>query len=279
MPWKWPRWMASRRPDVTPRKRIGLALSGGAVRGAAHIGVLEVLKEARIRPDIVAGVSAGSAIGALHCAGYSPSQLRELALEMKWRRLTRFRRPHLSLFDTGPMEQYLDELLASKSFADLETPFVALAADILTSTEVALSAGPVARAVRASCAIPGLFTPIEWDEHLLVDGGIMNNLPVQVLRDLGADYVIAVDVMSSMGVNRRPRNIFEMCLLSAYAALRVAYRESQEADCIIHPAVSDLSLVDFDDVPELIARGRLAAEASLNQVQRDLGLAGAASGE
>jgi len=282
MPWKLPRWMTSRSEEVVPieesppPKRIGLALSGGAVRGAAHIGVLEVLERAGIRPDLVAGVSAGSVVGSLYCAGYSTTQLRGLAANLQWRRLARICTPRLSLFDTTRMEDYLNELLEGRSFDQLNIPFVAVAVDIVTCTEVVLREGPLARAVRASCALPALFTPIEWGDKLLIDGGVMNNLPVQVLRDLGADYVIAVDVMWASGHNRRPRNIFEMSLQSAYAALRTAYRESHDADCLISPKIPDLSLTDFSDVDELLARGKEAAEGALDQVRADLNLAGAA---
>jgi len=236
----------------------------------AHIGVLEVLEREGIRPDVVAGVSAGSMVGALYCAGYTTEQLHALALDLHWSKLVRFCRPRLSLFDTTRLETYLQELLAGKTFDQLSIPFVALAVDILTSTEVALNEGPVAHAVRASCAIPGLFTPIEWGDYLLVDGGILNNVPVQVLRDMDVDYVIAVDVMSSKGPYSRPGNIFEMWMLSAYTIMRPAHRESAAADCIIYPEVSGLSFADFDDVAELITRGRQATEAALDLLRADL---------
>jgi NTE family protein len=272
MPWNPLHWMFPRVGTPARPQRIGLALSGGAVRGAAHIGVLDVLEREGIRPDLVAGVSAGSVVGALYCAGYSPARLQELASGMQWSRLARIGRPRLSLFDTTRMEKYLNELLEGKTFEQLDMQFVAVAVDIVTSTEVVLNEGPVARALRASCAIPGLFTPIERGEQLLVDGGVMNNLPVQVLRERGADYVIAVDVMWSMGNNRRPNNIFDLSLLSAYAALRGAYRESNDANCLIRPQIPDLSLTDFADVGALVARGRQAAEAALDQLRGDLGL-------
>lgn len=271
MQWRLPSWWPRRQTVETPKKRIGLALSGGAARGVAHIGVLEVLEREGIRPAVVAGVSAGSIVGALYCAGYTIEQLKAQALDMHWSKLVRFCRPRLSLFDTTRLETYLNELVAGKTFDQLSIPFVALAVDILTSTEVALNEGPIAHAVRASCAIPGLFTPIEWGDYLLVDGGILNNMPVQVLRDLEVDYVIAVDVMSSKGPYPRPGNIFEMWMLSAHTVMRPAHRESAAADCIIYPEVSGLSFTDFDDAAELAARGRQAAESALDQLQADLG--------
>lgn len=270
MPRSFLSWRPRKISESLPRKRIGLALSGGAVRGAAHLGVLEVLEREGIRPDMVAGVSAGSAVGALYCAGYSVEQMKAIALELQWSKLIRLCRPGLSLFDTSKLEAYVDELLSGRTFEQLDIPFIALAVDILTGQEVVLKEGRVARAVRASCAVPGLFTPIEWGEHLLVDGGLVNNVPVQVLRDSGADYVIAVDLGTGSLRSQRPRNVFEIWMLTLNALVRLIHSESALADCTICPDVADLSMVDFEDTAELICRGRQAAEAKIEQLKADL---------
>jgi NTE family protein len=262
----WP----SQQPEGMSNKRLGLSLSGGAARGAAHVGVLEVLEREGIRPDIIAGVSAGSAVGSLYCAGYTASQLREMALDLKWSKLLRPCRPRLSLFDTSRLESYLDELLDGRTFDQMPIPFVTLGVDILTFKELTLEAGCVARAVRASCALPGLFSPVEWGEHLLVDGGVMNNLPVQLLRDRGAEYVIAVDLWSMPTANPQPRNLFEMWLYAFYAVWEHAHSEAAIADCTIRPQVGDLSLVNLAGAAELMERGREATEAVLPQLKANL---------
>jgi NTE family protein len=252
------------------RKKVGLALSGGAARGTAHIGVLEVLEREGIRPDVVAGVSAGSVVGALYCAGYSVEQLKALARDLSWSRLVRLGRPHLGLFDTSRMEAYLEELLAGRTFDQLSIPFLTVAVDLLTAQEVVLKEGRVARAVRASCAVPGLFTPVEWNDHLLVDGGLLNNVPVQVLRDWGADYVIAVNLLPPYARNARPRNLWELWMLTLYTLERNAHAEAQQADCTIYPDVIEFSLADLEHAEEMMERGRRAAEAKLEQLRAGL---------
>jgi len=119
--------------------------------------------------------------------------------------------------------------------------------------------------------VPGLFTPVEWGEYLLVDGGLLNNVPVQVLRDAGADYVIAVDLGTGSLRSRRPHNVFEIWMLTINALVRLTHSESELADCAICPDVADLSMVDFEDIAELICRGRQAAEAKIERLRADLG--------
>lgn len=254
------------------RKKIGVALGGGAVRGVAHIGVLEALEEAGIRPGVVSGASAGSLVGALYCAGYSPDQLKALALDLSWSQLARLSRPRLGIFDTSRMEAYLDELLGGKTFDQLQIPFMAMAVDLLTSQRVVLREGRVARAVRASSAIPTLFTPVEWGDALLVDGGVLNNVPVQVLRDWGADYIIAVNLEPPSDRNPWPRHFFEVWMLTVSTVVRAAYDETELADCPIYPDIGGFSYVDFENAAELMARGRRAAEAKLPQLRADLDL-------
>lgn len=251
-------------------KKVGLALSGGAARGTAHIGVLEVLEREGFRPAVVAGVSAGSVVGALYCAGYSIEQLKALARNLSWAKLVRLGRPHLGLFDTSRMEAYLEELLGGKTFDQLSIPFLTVAVDLLTSQEVVLKEGRVARAVRASCAVPALFTPVEWDDHLLVDGGLLNNVPVRVLREWGADYVIAVNLLPPYARNARPRNLWELWMLTLYTLERNAHAEAQQADCTMYPDVIEFSLADLEHAEEMMERGRRAAEAKLKQLRADL---------
>jgi len=252
------------------RKKIGLALGGGAVRGAAHLGVLEVLEREGIRPDYVAGVSAGSAVGAVYCAGLDLDEMKCMALGLRWRKLGRVTRSRLGLFDGRRIEEYLEEAIGPLQFEELEIPLATVAVDIVHGELVVLKEGSVAPAVRASCAIPGIFTPVERGEQILVDGGMLNNVPVSVARDMGADYVIAVDLFPPTIWGTRPRNLFEMFHLSLYALTRMAHREGPGADCLIVPAVGQFSLVDFSQVDALIEKGREATEAKIEQIKQDL---------
>jgi NTE family protein len=264
---RWP-WFRRREP-----RKIGLALGGGGARGVAHLGVLKVLEREGIQPDFVAGVSAGSIVGAGYCAGMSVAEMEEVALGLQWSKLGRLVRPRLGFFDSQRLESYVAEIIGDFQFADLSTPFAAVAADILTGQLVVLEEGSVAWAVRASCALPGIFTPVERGDQLLVDGGTINNLPVSVAREMGADYVIAVDLLPPpQDRHPRPQNLFEMWSLSFYALLRATHVEGKEADCLITPAVSSYGLFEFSKIEEMLPKGVEAAEAKMDQIKADLGL-------
>lgn len=271
-----PRWWFTRKTEPAATRRIGLALSGGAVRGIAHLGVLEVLEREGIRADLVTGASAGSVVGALYCAGYPVEKMIALARDMRWSKVSRPCRPRLSLFDTGRLEAYLNELLEGKTFEQLDIPFAAMGVDIMTSEKVVMASGSVARAVRASCAVPGLFSPVEWGEHLLMDGGVVSNTPVKALQDMGADYTIAVPLSSLSARRPRPRNVFDVSLAALDTLVRLTDHEAELADCVICPSVDDLSYTDFGNFDELLRRGRRAAEAMLPQLRADLGMEAAA---
>lgn len=252
-------------------KRVGLALSGGAVRGAAHIGVLEVLEEHGIRPYCVAGTSAGSAVGVVYCAGMSLAQIKEVALNLQWGKLGRVVRPRLGFFDGSRVEAYLIELIGDRTFDELAIPFAAVAADILNDELVVLREGRVAPAVRASCALPGVFTPVEYEGRLLVDGGLINNLPVSAVREMGADYVIAVDLLPLSSVTREPpANLLEVWYLSLFTLMRNTHREASQANVVIYPSLGQFGWIDLSNVPSFIERGRRATEAMMPRILRDL---------
>ncbi|UCC76288.1 MAG: patatin-like phospholipase family protein, partial [Anaerolineales bacterium] len=214
-------------------KRVGVVLSGGGVLGAAHIGVLEVLEEHAIRPFCVTGTSAGSAVGVVYCAGLGLERIKELALAMRWPKVGRVVLPRRGLLDGSRLEDYVVDLIGDRTFDELRIPLAVAAADILTEELVVLSEGRVAPAVRASCAVPGVFTPVEYEGRLLVDGGIINNLPVAAARELGAEYVIAVDLYSPMAAARQaPSTLLGMWLLLLGILVRNTHREAALADVV-----------------------------------------------
>jgi len=254
------------------RKKIGLALSGGSVRGAAHLGVLEVLERNGIRPDLVSGTSAGSVVGAVYCAGMPLDQIETLAQKMQWRNVGHLTRPRLGFFDSRRMEDYLIQLIGDLSFDQLEIPLSTVAVDILSGELVIMNKGRVVTGVRASCALPGIFTPVEWEDRLLVDGGLLNNLPVSVVRDMGADYVIAVDLLPPSMLPERPTSILSMWYATVYTAMRATHMEATSADCVITPEVGPFVWTDFSKTPALIQLGRDATEAKIAQIRQDLHL-------
>jgi NTE family protein len=254
------------------RRKIGFALSGGSTYGAAHVGVMEELDENSIRPDMIAGTSAGALVGAAYCAGVPLREIETLFLTMNWPTLLRLSiRSQLSIFDTQPMEEFLRKKLGDIEFKDLKVPFAAIACDIHTGERVVLQSGPVAPAVRASAAIPGLFSPVEIGERLLVDGGIVDNLPVDLVRSMGADYVIASDVSKRGPGNKKPENAFEILLAMTYIMQeRAALPNADLCECYIRPQVSQYSSWGFKDAARMVDAGREAARSALPKLKRNL---------
>ena len=251
---------------------LGLALSGGAIRGAAHIGVLQVLESAGIVPEIITGTSAGAIVGGTYAAGHRVEAIREVFREVRWPRLAHLSiREHLSLFSTAPFARLIESLVGGRKFEDLGVRFVAVACDILTGDRVVLDRGPVARAVTASSAVPGFFTPVVLGPRLLVDGGLVDNLPVQLARDMGATFVLAVDVLSRPDGRLRPANPLDMLTHAAAISSHSNHPDPKTVDCYVSPRVADLSLVSFRDVKTLEERGRAAMEKALPALRAGLG--------
>lgn len=254
------------------RPTIGLALSGGATHGAAHIGVLQVLEREGIRPDFVAGTSAGALIGAAYCAGVALDDIERLFLSVEWPDLLKISlKPKLSIFNTQPMEAFLKEKIGDFSFADLKIPLAVIACDITTGERIILDEGPLAQAIRASSAIPALFSPIEINERLLVDGGIVDDLPVEQVVSMGAKFIIASDVSNRGKTGAKPENPIEVLLSAIYIMQsRSAFYNIDESDCYIRPEISMYSSWGFKDSKKVLEAGRIAAEAALPELKRKL---------
>ena len=254
------------------RCTVGLALSGGAARGIAHIGVLSVLLEAGIVPDLVAGTSAGALVGALLCRGWSPEQILRMARGLSLLQLGRFRLRRPGLLDGARFEALFVSLVGDLTFADLSIPLAAVACDLLTGERLVLRAGPLAAAVRASCAIPGIFTPVEMGERLLVDGGLVDHIPISTAREMGADYVIGVDVHVPSAICARPRTLLDVLAASYQVVSRnSAVDPAEQADCLIAPETACFEWFRFgSQADDLFQAGRKAAEAALPRLEAEL---------
>lgn len=254
-------------------RRIGLALSGGALRGAAHVGVLEVLERERIEPAVIAGTSVGSVVGAAYAAGVGAARMGELVRELRWRQFLKvsFRR-RMSLLDSAPLVEFLEDQLGLTTFDALRLPFATVACDITTGERIVLRTGRVATAVQASVAVPGLFPPVELDGRLLVDGGLVDNLPVELARELGAQFVIGVDLDPPPTGTRRPTNLLELLVAARNVRDRASRPATEAADCLIAPDTGDSIGWDVDEMPELQAKGRDAAEQAVGPLKAALGL-------
>lgn len=251
--------------------KVGLALGGGVARGIAHVGVLQALEEAGIPVHVVAGTSAGSIVGALYAAGIDPWLLERVARTLNWRALVRLRVRRDGILDAQGLEDFLRGNIGDLEFSQLRIPFAAVACDVLTGEEVVLREGPVAPAVRASASLPGIFLPVRQGSRLLVDGGIVNNVPVSVCREMGADYVIAVDLNRPRARQRPPRNLFHILLYTLTFLQRPQIEASLlRADVAIRPDLNDFSVVELERVGEMVDAGRRAAFAEIPRIREDL---------
>lgn len=275
------------------RPRVGVALSGGGARGLAHIGVLKTLERANIPIDVLAGTSMGGAIAAGYATGLDAAALQEHArklsnVRMALRLLDWAVPGSGSLLHGKRLLSYLEDYLQQYTFDDLKIPLAVVAVDLNSGQEVVLQQGSVALAVRATVSVPGLFPPVGLDGKRLVDGGLLNNLPADVARQMGAEVVIAVDVSSKIGdasdweslAHQRlvPRGVLEIMstLAEALAILTTPQQERKLAearpDVLIRPPVPpDVTLLTgYTRADELIAIGEQAAEAALPQLESRL---------
>lgn len=270
--------------DNPPRpKRIGLVLGGGAARGIAHVGVLQALEENGIYPSVIAGTSVGALVGGLYAAGMSSLRLATIIRDLKWLDLVSIRLPAvnwsdlartipLGLVDLDKMADWVDQLLGgSVDIQGLNIPFAAIATDLLSGETVVMNEGPLGPAIRASCSVPGVFTPTHRNGRLLVDGVVANNLPVTVAQALGADYVIAVDLLPLTNqAPVEPRNVVEISMTAMFMLARATQIEQELADVLIVPDVAHVGLADLSAGEELLAAGRSAAETAIQRIRAEL---------
>jgi len=242
---------------IDRKSKIGLAFGGGAVLGAAHIGVLKALEEYEIKPACIAGTSIGSFVGAFYAFGKNSSEIEEIGMDLKWLDISGLSLSHFGLLSNKKMAKLLGENIGEARFDHARTPLSIIATDIATGEKVSINSGSVAAAVTASTCIPGIFNPVEIDGRLLVDGGIVENVPVSPLIEMGAEMIIGVDLISGYS-HKRPHNIIEVLLNSFLFALQTASKiQTEEADILVKPDLSAFNMVDTGQTPELIKKGYL----------------------
>lgn len=261
--------------------RVGLVLGGGAARGFAHVGVIRVLEREKIPFDVIVGTSVGSLVGAIYADKKSSFELEWIAFLLGEKDLFDYTFTQLTqgLVRGDRLEEFVQRRLAAREIPELKIPFAAVATDIQSGETVVLRTGSVARAVRASSSIPGIFIPVRHQGRLLVDGGVLNNIPVDVARSLGAEVVIAVD-LGATSKAAQVNNIFDAIVqtLHLMGAQSVEAR-LREADVVIRPAVTHFSAFDFSKKKEMVAVGIQAAEQALPRIREKLfGAATASAG-
>jgi NTE family protein len=273
-------WRSDHEPAAGPLKPpvVGLALGGGGVRGAAELGVLSVLEEAGIAFDVVAGTSVGAIVGLGYVAGVPTSVMLEHFRKSRWMDLTR---PswgsRLSMLDANPMADALLGVVGVETFEDLPKPLAVVASDLRTATTVVFTSGPLREAVLASSAVPGILEPLRRDDMLIVDGGLTENLPVSQARALGADIVVAVDIIAGPNGAYEPKDVRDMMMMGWTIIEWTSEQRGRElADVVISPPVSRFNMMDFGLVPTLYDIGVESAREQLPDVIAAIARAGAA---
>lgn len=302
-------WTATANPQQTSQSqpRIGLVLSGGGARGSAHIGVLKVLEELRIPIHVVVGTSMGSLVGGAYAAGLSPAILEERVTQVDWdalftddppredwpaRRKQGYRNPTFD-FSVGVrdgefnlpkgaiagqrVQLFFNDLVqgaeTARNFDDLPIPFRAVATDLEDGKMAVFTQGPLPVAMRASMSVPGLFSPMEWEDRIYVDGGLVRNLPIDVARGLGVDVIIAVNLGSGYLPREDLGNIIgvtgQMIAILTEQNVQVSLMElDPDRDVLIRPELGDITSSDFARAPEAIAIGEAAAHKMAPQLAR-----------
>ena len=253
--------------------KVALVLGGGAARGFAHVGVIRVLDRQKIPIHMIVGANTGALIGAIYADRKSASELERLALTLEERDLFdyNFISPTQGFARGERLEDFVVKQFTTKDIERLTIPFAAVATDLENGEVVALQTGSIARALRAANAIPGIFSPVSHQGKLLVDGGVLDSVPVDVARRLGADIVIAVDLSDGAPAGQA-NNIFDTIARSLFLAARQgAEAKLKQADVVIRPQLGSAGLIDFTRKKELLARGMEAAEQALPAIRAKLG--------
>lgn len=267
---------AEPRPQQTPK--IGLALGGGFARGIAHIGVLKVLEEEKIPIALVAGTSVGALIGAGYCSGASPQEMGTSAARLRFKDFARWTLSWQGFASNDRMVHMLPRLLKVRTFEELRIPLAVVATDLVTGEPVVFRRGPLVDAIRASCAYPGMFLPVNVGGRLLVDGLLAYPLPAEPLRQAGAERVIAVYLRSSYVNTAGPRHIFDVVGQCFSIVQSKSYEQCKaQADVLLEPEVGDFAYDAFDQAEELMQAGEAAARKALPRIKQWLAQEAAAS--
>ncbi|MEN9418715.1 MAG: hypothetical protein RI988_2335 [Pseudomonadota bacterium] len=251
-------------PPAPPRPpRIGLALGGGAARGFAHIGVIQVLEEAGVRPDLVVGTSAGSLVAALYAAGRSGLELAQLALAMDEGAITDWSFPGRGLIRGDALARFVREHTAGRTIEQMRLPLGIVATDLDSGEPILFQRGDTGLAVRASSAVPAVFQPVRIGNREYVDGGLVSPVPVRFARQMGAELVVAVDI-STPPDGAPTSDLFRM-LLQTFSIMGKSINrfELRDADVVLRPSLAGVGSADFAARSKALTAGREAARAAL----------------
>jgi len=268
-------WQKVQQMDVEERPKIILVLGGGGARGLAHIGVLRVLEQEGIPVDRMVGISVGALVGALYSGGVSVDQLDKMAKKIGWNKLSDLSKVGImkilltdELLSTKKMETYLEDHLGKKYFSDLRIPFTCIATDIQTGERVIFNEGEVGIAARASATIPGLFKPVLYRQRSLVDGGLVDALPTDLVTNGSWNVIVGILPKTDYG-NYEISSVLSTLVRSIEIQKDVIVEQKKKlADFLIEPDVRNISFLDMAKSEEAINAGELAARANVEDLKR-----------
>lgn len=253
------------------RAKAGVAFGGGGTRGFAHIGVIRAFEENGISFDCVSGCSVGSIVAALYCCGLDSRQMERIASEIKYSDIKNSRLFFMPS-DSGNIEAVVRRAIGDVRFEDLRSPLAVNATDLISGEEIVLREGDVAKAVSASCAVPGIFTPVETDGYRLVDGGLINPVPAELCRMQGAEVVVSVDIHSQRGEGTDSEKMLDVLKASFRIAMKsTAVKGILNSDLIVQPDCQRYDQTKLEHMREMIDEGYRAAMAKMDEIKLLLG--------
>ncbi len=261
-------------PVVQPKRvpKFGLALGGGAARGFAHVGVIQVLEEAGLKPDLVVGTSAGSVVAAFYASGKDGAQLQKAAETMEEATITDWTVPLLGrgMMRGDGLARYISKQTGGRRIEELKMPLGIVATDLKTGEGVLFQRGDIGTAVRASSSVPSVFEPVRIGNREFVDGGLVSPVPVRYARQMGAEYVLAIDISSPPEIGKTG-DMFDI-LMQTFTIMgkSISYFELREADLVLRPALNDVGSADFKSRRRAIEAGRAAMLQALPKLKAAL---------
>jgi NTE family protein len=252
------------------RPKIGVALGGGFARGIAHIGVLRVLEQHQIPIDFVAGTSVGALVAATYASGTPLDEMERNGSTTKFGDFGRWTLSRMGMASNERLEDYLHKFTSARTFAEMKIPLCIVATDLIAGESVHFVEGEIGPALRASCAYPGLFLPVEYRNHFLVDGFLTETVPAPAVRKMGADVVISVHLEPGL-LDSKPRNTIEV-ISRSFSIIQIAATQSWRAatDVLIEPDVHHILWDEFVKTPQLVAAGEAATRAALPRIRAAL---------
>jgi len=254
--------------------KIGLALGGGAARGFAHIGVIKALEAQGIVPDIVVGTSAGSVVGSMYAAGYNGFQLQKMALEMDEASISDWALPFFSkapgVLKGEALQLYVNKTVKNQPLEKLKIPFGAVATDLKTGQPILFRRGNTGLAVRASSSVPGVFQPVTIGGRTYVDGGLVAPVPVRFAREMGAEFIIAVNISSATEAQATASSVDVLMQTFTIMGQRINQLELKDADVVITPSLGTMGSADFNGRNLAVLAGEQAAASVMTQLKARL---------